>query len=115
MGWIMTDKLKDVGKRIRTRRLAMNLSQAELAEKVLISPSHMSDIENGKKNFGMETFIRITEELQVSADWLLRTNINSTNVIVSNEIAELLADCTSDESQAMYHLLVDIKRLVLKR
>ena len=37
--------------------------QAELAEKLNISLSHMSDIETGKSNYGVDILMRITEVL----------------------------------------------------
>ena len=42
----MNDKFKDVGARIREARKVQKLSQADLAERLQISTSHMSDIEN---------------------------------------------------------------------
>lgn len=69
----MNDKFKDVGARIREARKIQKLSQADMAERLQISTSHMSYIENRKKNIGLDIFMRLTEALQVSADWLLRS------------------------------------------
>lgn len=44
----MDIQLIEVGKRVRKARKDRRLSQAELAELIQISPSHMSDFENGK-------------------------------------------------------------------
>ena len=65
--------MKNVGQRIREARKRKRLSQNELAEMAQISPSHMSDIENGKTSLSLDIFMRLTEALQVSADWLLQT------------------------------------------
>ena len=71
----MYEKLKPVGKRIQDARKAIGLTQADLADKLDISVSHMSSIETGRANFGVETLMKITEILKVSADSLLRTDI----------------------------------------
>lgn len=108
----MDNKRKEIGKRIRHARKIMGWSQAELSERLQISPSHMSDIENGKKNIGLDIFMHITEELQVSADWLLRTDVPSVNTIQNQEIAEILSGCTADEIQTLLKLLREIKEAI---
>nr|DAT80676.1 MAG TPA: helix-turn-helix domain protein [Caudoviricetes sp.] len=105
----MNDKFKDVGARIREARKVQQLSQADLAERLQISTSHMSDIENGKKNIGLDIFMRLTEALQVSADWLLRTNIPSVSNIQNSEIAEILFDCSADEVQFLIKMMKEMK------
>lgn len=57
----------------------------------------MSDIENGKKNIGLDIFMRLTGALQVSADWLLRTDIPQVSSIQNKEVSDILADCSSHE------------------
>lgn len=86
----MNPKLKEVGSRVQQARKKLKLSQAELAEMVQISTSHLSDIENGKTNIGLDIFISLTEALQVSADWLLQTNVPQVNTIQNQEASEIL-------------------------
>ena len=104
-----TVKMKDVGSRIREVRKSKHLSQDALAEMVKISPSHMSDIENGKTNISLDVFMRITEALQVSSDWILRTNVPSVAHLQSGEIADILSDCSASETQALIKLLRSMK------
>lgn len=105
----MNQRLKDLGSRIRQVRKERHLSQNELAEMLQISPSHMSDIENGKKNIGIDIFMRITEALQISADWLLRTDIPNVNVIQNQEAYEILSDCSTTEVQAILEMMRHFK------
>ena len=93
----MNTKISDIGDRIREKRKEHKLSQRELAEMVHISPSHLSDIENGKKKIGIDILMRITEALQVSSDWLLRTNVPTVGVIEERELSEILGDCDPAE------------------
>ena len=60
-----------IGSRIREARVGRRMSQADLAAKANISLPHVSAIETGKTNMKLESFIRIIEALQVSADSLL--------------------------------------------
>lgn len=64
-----------VGSRIRDARINRRMSQADLAAKANISLPHVSNIEKGKTSMKLETFIRIIEALQVSADSLLRPDV----------------------------------------
>ena len=105
-------KLKEIGTRIRESRKAKKLSQNELSEIVQVSPSYMSDIENGKVNISLEVFMRLTEALQVSADWLLRTDVPQVAHIQSGELAEILSDCSAQETQALIKMLRSMKNTI---
>ena len=108
----MDEKIKDVGSRIRDARKAKHLSQYELAEMIDISPSHMSDIENGKKIIGINIFMRLTEALQVSADWLLRTDIPQVASIHNGELSDVLSDCTPTEAQSIIKMIKEMKTVI---
>ena len=105
----MSIKLQQIGVRIRKARKERKLSQFQLAEMAQVSPSHISDIENGKTNVGIDVFMRITEALQVSADWLLQTDIPEVTHIINGEVADLLADCTPGEAQAIVQTIENMK------
>lgn len=61
-----------LGNRIRIAREKKGITQEELAERVNISPSHISVIERGVKTARIDTVARIANELDVSADYLLQ-------------------------------------------
>lgn len=64
--------LTQLGNRIRIAREKMGITQEDLAERVDISPSHISVIERGVKASRVDTLVRIANELDVSADYLLQ-------------------------------------------
>ncbi len=105
----MDSGLKEVGLRIKEVRKKRRISQADLAEKVNVSISHMSDIETGRTNFGVDIFMRITEALQVSADVLLRTDVPEVDVLYGAEFQELMEGCSSAEKEAMLRTLRNMK------
>lgn len=106
--------LKQFGQRIREARLKMKMSQAELADACSMSPSHLSDIENGKKCIGIDVFLRLAEVLQVSTDWLLRPDVPGSKQINNADAAELLEDCSADEAALLLELMANIKSTLRK-
>ena len=110
----MYEKLKPVGKRIQDARKAIGMTQADLADKLDISVSHMSSIETGRANFGVETLMKITEIQQVSADSLLRTDSPEVSVLYAGDLDALLKDCTAEEVESMMNMLRQMKTALIK-
>lgn len=67
----MSEQFEKIGQRIRTRRKALKMNQAELAELLGISNNHMSSIENGKHSTKLETFLKLCECLKTTPNHLL--------------------------------------------
>ncbi len=106
--------LKQFGQRIRDARLKMKMSQAELSDACNMSPSHLSDIENGKKCIGIDVFMRLAEVLQVSTDWLLRPDVPGHKQLNNGDALELLSDCSPDEAALLLELMAHIKTSLRK-
>ena len=111
----MNVDLEIIGSRIKAARRKRKLSQAELAEQLNISSVHMSKIELGKTNFGVDILMKITEVLQVSADELLRTDVPAANAVYSEEIIGILEGSTQAEKEAMLNTLRDMKKVFRSR
>ena len=111
----MDQNLKTIGVRIKKARLARNINQADLADRAGISVSHMSHIENGTANFGIDILIRILEALQISADDLLRPDTPSTKAIYSSEFDEILTGCSPSEKEAMLNTLRSMKAVFTRK
>ncbi|MBQ9148581.1 MAG: helix-turn-helix transcriptional regulator [Oscillospiraceae bacterium] len=60
-----------IGPRIAALRREAGLSQAELAQRLKVSPSAMGMYEQGRREPGAETLVAIARELGVSTDFLL--------------------------------------------
>lgn len=54
------------GQNIKQIRKHMNMSQKELATKMEISQSYLSDIENGRKNLSIKTVKKLANSLGLS-------------------------------------------------
>ena len=81
---------KAIGRRIKAARERKGLTQEELAEKVDLSPMHVSVIERGVKLPKLETLINIANVLDVSADVLLQDVVNNQTKLCASEASELI-------------------------
>ena len=106
--WIPIDKLlQEIGDRVRQARLAKRMSQMDLAEAVGMSVSFISNIEVGKQSMNIRALIAISDVLNVSADWLLRSSTESDVTI--DEILKELENCTPKEREVILKLVQTMK------
>ena len=86
-----------MGSRIRQIRKTRNLTQKDLALLVGVSDRHISAVENGRENPGIDMFIRLCEVLDVTPDYLL---LGSMHDDVPKDITDRLRLC--DEGQLAF-------------
>jgi transcriptional regulator with XRE-family HTH domain len=89
----------DIGSRIRAARKKQNLSQEKLAEMVGVGTTHISHIETGNTTPSIKTLIAIINALGISADELLRNQLHKAKHVLEGELAEIIHDCTDDETR----------------
>lgn len=63
--------MSDIGDKIKSERLNKSLKQKELAVRVGISISYMSDIERGRTNPSIQTLKKISDALNIKASELI--------------------------------------------
>jgi len=88
---------KSIGKRIKNKRLSLNLTQEVLAEMVGIGIQHLSKIENGKAPFSLVCLVALANSLQTTPDYLLMDNVIAALPNLMGEVSETLNDCSSTE------------------
>ena len=76
-----------IGSRIKEAREQAHLTQEELAEIVDISPTHMSVIERGVKTPKLDTFVKIANALNLSADALLQDVVTPVTDSITAELS----------------------------
>ena len=89
----------DIGSRIRAERTNQKISQEKLAEIVDVGTTHISHIETGNTKMSIKVFIAIINALNLSADELLRNHINKAKHIFEGELADIISDCTDEETR----------------
>ncbi len=98
-------ELKSIGKRIQMRREELDMRQEELAEYVSLSPNYMSAIERGVKIPRLETFIRITNTLNIPADLLLMDVLKTGNEIKSSILSEKIHNLSPKEQNRIFRVV----------
>lgn len=83
-----------LGLRIREARRAKGFSRQSLAEKAGTGEVYLGEIERGLKMPSLNTFIRIMEALDISADYLLRDAVTSGREYVFDEMTQKLSSLT---------------------
>ena len=67
---------QELGRRVRQRRVMMELTQEELAEKAGISCSFVGHIERGEKKFSIGTLVALCNAMEVSPNYLLQDSLD---------------------------------------
>jgi len=101
--------LKEIGKRVKAARNEKGISQAQLAAALHISVPYISHIEQGKQAMSVLTLSKICEELEVSADWILRNESLESKQIADEELAMLIKDCSAAERAAILKMVECMK------
>lgn len=103
-----------IGKRIRFYREANKWSQEVFAEKLGLSLTYVGMLERGEKLPKLETFIKIANTLEVSADLLLADVLTTGYSIKSSELTKKLESLPTDEREKIYDVVETMIRHVKK-
>lgn len=93
---------KAIGKRIKVARIRMEITQEKLADKVSVSPTHLSNIETGSTRVSLTTIVKIANALNVTVDDLLCDNLVKARPQFERDMQSLLDDCNDHEVRIAY-------------
>lgn len=96
---------EEFGSRLRETRTRKGYTLQYLAQKVGTSAVYLGEIERGIKMPSLNSFIRIVEALNVSADYLLRNELTSGRDFIYDEIAEKLQKLTPKQRKTAADIL----------
>lgn len=97
---------KAIGKRIKIARIKKNFTQEAVADRIGITPQHVSNIETGNSSVSLPTLIAIANMLSVSIDELLCDTVLVSKAVFEKEAKEIFSDCNEYEIR----VLVDVLR-----
>lgn len=106
----MSDITKFIGRRIRTYRMHLGLSQEKLAELSGCHPTYIGQLERGEKNATLESIEKIAAALGISLSKLFEkpgTTDNSASDIPL-KCYNFLASKTKADQETLYGLLLEI-------
>ena len=98
-----------LGQQIRSARKRRGISQMELSKQIYISPTYLSNVENGTRGLSMETFVLVANALKVSADELLFDSLENTIRATNHKFAAMVADCSEYEIRILTEILIASK------
>lgn len=96
---------KAIGKRIKLARINQNMTQETVADKIGVTPQHVSNIETGNSSVSLTTLVAIANLLKVSADELLCDTILISKPVFEKEAKELFSDCNDYEIRVLVDVL----------
>ncbi len=86
-----------LGQRIRARRKGQKLTLEKLAEQADIGLVYLGEIERGAKMPSLNTFIKLVNALDISADELIYDETRSGKYYLADELAKRMEDLTPEE------------------
>lgn len=94
-----------LGKRIRSERMKLNLTQEKLAEDAGISTAYLGQIERGERNVTLDKLLPIANRLGVTVDFLLSDYLPAKDDNTMDIIRQLLQDKSSLEKELAINML----------
>lgn len=95
-----------LGKRIRERRKEQKMTLEKLSEKADISLVYLGEIERGIKMPSLNTFIKLVNALNISADVLIYDETKSGKYYLSDELAKAMQNLTPEQYAAVSKITI---------
>ncbi len=110
----MSIDYKSIGRRIKAARISLDMTQERLAEKVNLSPSHLSNIETGTTKVSLSTIVKLANALHVSVDSLLADSVVQSKAVFKQDIQTILSDCDDYEIRVNADIAAATKKTLRK-
>ena len=98
-------RLDTIGKNIRKYRNQKKLKQDQLAEKTELSTNYIGMVERGEKIPALETFLKIANALEVSADMLLVDVLYTNYSVKDSLLADKLDKLNAEDRTKIYDVI----------
>lgn len=97
--------LSSIGKHLKERLIQKSWTQEEVAERLNLSPAYIGMIERGEKVPRLETFIRIINELGMSADVALEDVTNIGYQVRMSRYIDKIEGLPKEKQKQVYEVL----------
>ena len=98
-------RMETIGKNIRKYRNQKKITQDCLAEKTDLSTNYIGMVERGEKIPALETFLRIANALEVSADMLLADVLYFNYTVKDSLLADKLEKLSPADRTKIYDVI----------
>lgn len=106
---------KDIGARIKERRLRQKLNQEQLAERANLSLTHMSHIETGNTKLSLPSLHRLAWVLKTPMDTLTCDSNVLAKEVFESELLYHTQDCNETELRIIVDMIIATKASLRKR
>lgn len=96
---------ESIGQNIRASRIRKKLRQEDLAELTDLSVTYIGMVERGEKIPALETFVKILNALEVSADVILADVLKVGYEVKASLITEQLSSLTPKEREKVFDVI----------
>lgn len=104
-----------VGVRIKKCRKALGMTQEDLEEVSGVSQNHISNLERGVSQLGLEALVKLAPALQVTTDFL-RTGKNGGTALIPQleSIMGWVSEQDEETQLRIFRILMDVKDMIQK-
>lgn len=103
------DTNRIIGNKIYQLRRSINMTQQELADKIGISVTFLSEIENGRKSMSVDTLVKLSKGLQVSLDTIVFGN--DTENDMQKDVVSMMATLPLEYNESILLIAREFTRL----
>lgn len=93
-----------IGSRIKQARLAKNMTQEDLADKIDISVAFLSRVERGNSHINLKRLNQICGLLDVSEGYLLNGASSSSENYLDKEFTDLIKSVSPEKQRLIYNV-----------
>ena len=93
-----------IGERLKKARLAKNLTQEQLAEKLDVSVAFLSRAERGDVKINLNRISQLCDLLDVSISNILTGTISNSKDYLTNDFSNLLKNCPPEKIDLIYKI-----------
>jgi|SRR5574344_268938 transcriptional regulator with XRE-family HTH domain len=93
-----------IGNRIRDARLAKNLTQEKLAEKLDVSIAYLSRLERGDTLINLKRLHQICSILDTSEGFILNDTYEDSKNYLNKEFSDLFKSCPAEKIKLIYNI-----------
>ena len=93
-----------IGQRIKQARLAKNMTQEDLADKIDISVAFLSRVERGNSHINLKRLNQLCGLLDVTEGYVLNGASSSSKNYLNKEFSELIKGCSPEKQKLIYNI-----------
>ena len=93
-----------IGSRIKQARLAKNMTQEDLADKIDISVAFLSRVERGNSHINLKRLNQLCGLLDVSEGYLLNCASSSSENYLDKEFTDLIKSVSPEKQKLIYNV-----------